>query len=496
MSHWLRPVAVAAVLTTGCIQEEPLAPDEPTKAEPVKTAEEKPKAAKPSEMITAVKPKELSDAVKKGLTYLAESQQADGGWNQGGGWRTGDGKSGRVEGKDVSDPSDVGNTAFALFAFLRAGHTATDGDYKDVVKKGLAFLCGKVEKSDAASLSVTDVQNTQLQSKIGTHVDTFMASLVLTEFQGKAGEHEKAVAAARDKTLDKIAKHQTEKGEFAKNEGWASNLSWGIANKAISRAKQSGVKVADSLIVRATSGLNAQADGFKAGATDLTTAAKREAAGAYAGGRSGFGGGGGGLGGAPGGSGVGGSTAGVTLYAESQNTTNFRDVRNAIQGDLNKAREVLKDEKATKADKEKAEKVVTEAKKVDEVIAKNEAELAQNTKKQSFVAGFGSNGGEEFLSFLNISETLLVKAGKDWTDWDGKMVDGLGKAQDKNGSWSGHHCITGKTFCTSAALLVLLADRTPFPADVLKDARAVKVELKGEKKEEAKEKKEESKEKK
>ena len=35
--------------------------------------------------------------------------------------------------------------------------------------------------------------------------------------------------------------------------------------------------------------------------------------------------------------------------------------------------------------------------------------------------------------------------------------------QNDDGSWTGHHCITGRTFCTSSALLVLMADRTPVP---------------------------------
>ena len=87
------------------------------------------------------------------------------------------------------------------------------------------------------------------------------------------------------------------------------------------------------------------------------------------------------------------------------------------------------------------------------------------------MAGFGSNGGEEFLSFMNMSETLVLLGGKDWEEWDAKMVKGLEKAQDKDGSWQGHHCITGKTFCTAGALLVLMADRTPFPLEVIKAAK-------------------------
>jgi hypothetical protein len=37
----------------------------------------------------------------------------------------------------------------------------------------------------------------------------------------------------------------------------------------------------------------------------------------------------------------------------------------------------------------------------------------------------------------------------------------LTRVQNKEGSWSGFHCIIGKTFCTSAALLTLMADRAP-----------------------------------
>ena len=86
------------------------------------------------------------------------------------------------------------------------------------------------------------------------------------------------------------------------------------------------------------------------------------------------------------------------------------------------------------------------------------------------MAGFGSNGGEEFLSFMNISETLLVRGGDEWQKWDKAITEAATKAQDKDGSWSGQHCITGKTFCTAGALLVLMADRTPFPVEVLTKA--------------------------
>ena len=54
-------------------------------------------------------PKPLSDAVHKGFAYLIRQQSRDGGWSQGGGWRT-DNQGGRVEGPNVADPPDVANT--------------------------------------------------------------------------------------------------------------------------------------------------------------------------------------------------------------------------------------------------------------------------------------------------------------------------------------------------------------------------------------------------
>jgi len=64
---------------------------------------------------------------------------------------------------------------------------------------------------------------------------------------------------------------------------------------------------------------------------------------------------------------------------------------------------------------------------------------------------------------MNIGESLVVKAGPEWEKWDKKITANLNRIQNKDGSWTGHHCITGRTFCTSAALLVLMTDRAPVP---------------------------------
>ena len=82
---------------------------------------------------------------------------------------------------------------------------------------------------------------------------------------------------------------------------------------------------------------------------------------------------------------------------------------------------------------------------------------------KGFIEGFGNNGGEEFLSYMNIGEMLVVQGGNEWEKWNKSIAANLGRVQNQDGSWSGQHCITGRTFCTAAALLTLMADRTPVP---------------------------------
>ena len=91
----------------------------------------------------------------------------------------------------------------------------------------------------------------------------------------------------------------------------------------------------------------------------------------------------------------------------------------------------------------------------------------QRFQDDKFVSGFGSNGGEEFLSYLNIGESLVVDGGERWEQWDQKMTENLNRIQNNDGSWTGHHCITGRTFCTATALLTLMGDRTPVPVDAV-----------------------------
>jgi len=68
---------------------------------------------------------------------------------------------------------------------------------------------------------------------------------------------------------------------------------------------------------------------------------------------------------------------------------------------------------------------------------------------------FAQAGGEEYLAFHLITETMLQKGGPDWRTWFPTIRDKIGGVQNADGSWTGHHCITSRTFCTAAACLVL-----------------------------------------
>jgi hypothetical protein len=95
--------------------------------------------------------------------------------------------------------------------------------------------------------------------------------------------------------------------------------------------------------------------------------------------------------------------------------------------------------------------------------AKEIKEITGQLSDTKFVTGFGSIGGEEFFSYLNISESLRRTLGPEWKKWNADMTAKLLKLQNEDGTWAGHHCITGRVAVTSAAILLLQADREPAP---------------------------------
>jgi hypothetical protein len=91
--------------------------------------------------------------------------------------------------------------------------------------------------------------------------------------------------------------------------------------------------------------------------------------------------------------------------------------------------------------------------------AEQNVEQLKRLNDENLLAGFGNNGGEEYLSYLLTSESLVIAGGEKFHQWNDKMHGRLQKIQNGDGSWTGHHCITSPVFCTAAVVQCLTTDR-------------------------------------
>jgi hypothetical protein len=418
---------------------------------------------------TAVDPKPLSSNANRGLDWLVAHQDKSGGWGQGE-----ESPNMGSTGSQLRDTPNVADTCIAALALIRSGSSPREGPYKEAIAKAVRFVRAEIEESDSTSMAVTRVQGTRVQQKLGTNIDTFLASLLMAEVKGKMADDaaNKAVDLALNKVLDKIRKNQKADGTWDNRTGWAPVLAQSIGGKGLNRASQNGAAVSDKTLAMAedfakqqVARIDAPVAGDATGKVPAGTAAGPAGATRAPIGRPGvaygMSAGRGGLDGA----------AGVELYSRAASLGVLQDSVNSY-----KAREP---ELRHKAEKGKDEKERSEAKRLldrlesaSKAQAEAQAAVIDRLQDKQFVAGFGSNGGEEFLSYMNIAESLVVKGGPEWTKWDSEMTANLNRVQNGDGSWSGHHCITGRTFCTSTALLVLMADRTPVPAAAKGSSRA------------------------
>ena len=360
-------------------------------------------------------------AVSKGLKWLVSTQGKDGGWGQDGGETSYVRQGERLE----SNGNDVANTAVVAEALLHTGSTATRGEYHEPLQRAVEFILKHVEQSPMEGLAVTDQHGTQIQRKLGPYIDTFMTAKLLAELDGAMGS---ATANSRVRTdlqkcVAKIEKNQLKDGSWNVAGGWAPILGTSMASQSLAMAQAKGAVQSDVALKRV------QDYTVQASAAPPPPVERIKTGGVVGGVPGGV------AGGTPGGvlGGIIGSApsaaAGVPLYQQAQ--------------------------------------VLEQLSRTDEDRKKNEVQIKQITAQlgnQQFVTGFGSIGGEEFFSWLNISESLHRTGGPAWQKWNGDMKAKLVKLQNDDGTWAGHHCITGRVAVTSAAILLLTADREAAPA--------------------------------
>jgi Prenyltransferase and squalene oxidase repeat len=354
------------------------------------------------------RPEPVSAAVDKGIRWLVSVQGANGGWGQDGGETSYVRQGERLESKG----NDVANTAVAAEALLRAGSTPTSGPYRDSLKRAAAFILRRVEQSPAEGLAVTDQSGTQIQRKLGPYIDTFLTSKLLAELDGNMGDAQANTRVRRglEKCVAKVEKNQLQDGSWNIAGGWAPILGTSLASQSLYLAKNKGVRVekktlasVDEYTVRTASAkpISGSAGGVGRGA------GREVAAGVMA-------------------LDVAAVSASVPLYKRAQE---------------------LEQLSRTEADRQKN--------------APQIAAIRADLKDARVVSGFGSIGGEEFFSYLNISDSLRRAGGPEWEKWKSDIQAKVLKMQNEDGTWAGHHCITGRVAVTSAAILTLLADREP-----------------------------------
>jgi len=364
-----------------------------------KTASEGGKSAGSQKAGTAGKssaaPGPADKAIERGAKWLASVQGADGGWGQDGG----DPSYVRQNVPLESNGNDVANTAIAALALLRAGN-----QYRPNVERAVDFILRQVEASPAEGLSITNGKPTQVQRKLGPYIDTFVASMLLAQVDGTFPKTNARIRSGLEKCVAKIENNQTKDGSWNAGGGWAPVLGTSIASRSLFAAQQKGVAVNMNVMARAD---------------DYTIKNQKDKDSMAAGSGSG---GGVGISGGRGSAAVS-SSAGVALYQDAQ----------ALE-------QLSRTEDSRKTN------------------AKEIAAINSRLSDKQFVDGFGSIGGEEFFSYLNIGDSLRRSGGKQWNDWHSQITEKILQLQNGDGTWSGHHCITGRVAVTSAAILNLTTE--------------------------------------
>ena len=130
-------------------------------------------------------------AVVRALAWLAKAQSKDGGWNaaENGAGREPSATKNRIDSDYRHNAGLKANTAMtglALLSFLGAGHTHTEGQYKDNLTQGLRYLLA--QQFPSGDLSGRDQVGREPTVRFAKMYSHGMAALALTEAYGMTGD--------------------------------------------------------------------------------------------------------------------------------------------------------------------------------------------------------------------------------------------------------------------------------------------------------------------
>lgn len=360
-------------------------------------------------------PQQVKGSLEKALTWLISSQHNDGGWGAGSHYH-----------QEITDPaavpSDPATTAMVSMSLLRCDNSPTAGKYSKELNKAIEFLLTAVEKSNTESLTITELQNTQPQIKLGQNIDVVLTSQFLTNLLDHISNDPKLEHRIKDAVqvcISKIEAGQSENGSFSGG-AWAGVLQSSFATTALESADSKGIEV-DSVVLNNARGY--QSGNYDAGSGEIKTD----------------------------------DAAGVMLYSISSTSRNTAQDANTAKVELQRAKDEGRVDKDAEISTENLKKAGMSEAEAMKVVSAYEINSAAKTKAMSneVMTGFGNNGGEEFLSFLQTGEGMIVGNDNTWKSWYDKVSVTLLNIQEPDGNWSGHHCITSPVFCTATAVLIL-----------------------------------------
>lgn len=360
-------------------------------------------------------PVKVEKSIEDALQWIMQAQLESGGWGAGSHYS-----------QDVLDPhavpADPATTAMVAMALLRSQNTPVSGNYSVQLNKAMNYLLLAVENSPENDLNITTLANTQPQIKLGNNIDVVLTSQfftnVLQYLEANSQQH-KRVKKCLDKCVAKIQRGMDTNGRM-QNGGWAGVLQSSMANNALETAYFSGADVDTTALNKAR---DYQKSNFDQKTGDIATE----------------------------------DGAGIMLYSISSTGRATASEARAAKENIEKAKKegkLGKGEEVTVDNLVKAGMSRSDAYKYSTAYEINEAANAR-ALDEDVLSGFGNNGGEEFLSYLQTGEGMIMSKNTGWKKWYDNMSGRLLQIQNNDGSWNGHHCITSPVFCTATCLLVL-----------------------------------------
>lgn len=360
-------------------------------------------------------PEKTSLSITKGLNWIVTAQNQDGGWGAGSHSR-----------QDVIDPhavpSDPATTSMVAMALLRSGTTLKSGMYSQQLRRALNYLLNAVETSSASSLNITNQVGTQIQIKLGQNIDVILTSQFLSnilDYVNHDAELNVRVKKDLNTCVTKIQRAQDSNGS-TQGSGWAGVLQSSFASNALEAAEAQGASV-DKKALEKSRQFQKNNYNPKTGSVNTDMG------------------------------------AGVMLYS----------VTGSARASAKEARKVEEEVAKAKREGRLDQNAPVTVENLSEIGFDKDDALKYSTAYQVYQSakvraqsdevmdGFGSNGGEEFLSYLQTGESMIIGKDNSWTKWYDNISGRMLRIQNDDGSWSGHHCITSPVFCTATCLLIL-----------------------------------------